>query len=1154
LSATKTSLPQPSGPARRVLLLAVGTSAGILLALLLAIGLFRSSTHATGRNLNAALARIIEEQTSRSLQAVDQRLELAAAAFQALQARGDVSEDGGRALLRAQLQQLPLLRAIWILDAGGHIRFDTDVGNIGLNLADRPYFQAYLQSPDAGFRLADPVRSRTTGGWLISATRPLRDAQGRLLGVIAAAVEPPYFDQLWRSIALGEGGSVALIRRNGTLLMRSPFDERLMGQRTPELRIVAESADGRLDGDFEKTSAFDGRMRLFSYRRLSVDPDLAIVVGQASDVMMAPWRRLSALALATWLAASGLLLALARRLARAMAAEKAAVEVLRENAQSLAVTLQSIGDAVIATTAAGAVTRMNGAAERLTGWTLADARGRPLHEVFRIVDGQTRQAVPDPVAQVIARGEVVGLSNGTLLLARDGREYQVADTAAPIRAPSGDIEGVVLVFSDVTDSHRAGEALRHNEQRLRALLANLQSGVIVHGTDTRIAEVNAAACRILALTEAQLLDRYAMDPGWRFLHEDLSPMAPADYPVARVLGALAPVQDLLLGIERPDLPRPAWVLCNAFPLFDSQGRLAQVVVTIADITQRKDAEIKLERINRSLLVLGRASALALRATDRQRFMDELCQLVVDVGGFRLAWIGLADDDAAKTVHIAARAGAAVGYLDAITVSWDPSQPNGSGPTGLAITTGSTQLNPDVTTSPAMAPWRQAALHWQLRSSVALPVISPERTLGALTIYADDVQTFDTATVGLLQELAQNLAISLQTFSARSQRDEATVASRAKSNFLANMSHEIRTPMNAILGLNYLLKRSGLRPEQLARVDKMEAAGKHLLALINDILDLSKIEAGAFALHTEDFAVADLLAPVHAMVADAALRRDLRVSIEHDGLPPRLHGDVTRLRQALLNLVGNALKFTDQGVIAVRLQALEESSDRVLVRFSVSDSGIGIAADSLPRLFDAFEQVRTPGRADGGSGLGLAITRQLAQLMGGTAGVESQLGSGSLFWFTAWLRRCAHAASAGPDGQDGGQVEAALRARFPGARVLVAEDNAVNREVIVAMLEPLGLVVDCAQDGNEALRLARAQAYDLVLMDLQMPGLDGLGATRALRAMAGWADTPIVALTADALSEGKRECLDAGMDDFLSKPVEPTVLYACLLRWLGKAAD
>ena len=382
------------------------------------------------------------------------------------------------------------------------------------------------------------------------------------------------------------------------------------------------------------------------------------------------------------------------------------------------------------------------------------------------------------------------------------------------------------------------------------------------------------------------------------------------------------------------------------------------------------------------------------------------------------------------------------------------------------------------------------------------------------------------------------------------KEAAESANIAKSAFLANMSHEIRTPMNGILGMASILRREGVTPQQAERLDRIDSASRHLLGIINDILDLSKIEAGKFVLEEAPVAVSSLLKNVVSLLSERCKAKNIQLLVKNESLPPHLVGDPTRLQQALLNYANNAVKFTEKGTVTLRISKQEETAETVLVRFEVTDTGIGIAPEAMQRLFSAFEQAdHSTARKYGGTGLGLAITRRLADLMGGDAGVESTPGVGSTFWFTARLKKGDEAAVTQRTAH--GDAEKLVEQHYAGSRVLIADDEPINREVARIQLNAAGLVVDTAEDGVEAIALARRTAYVAIFMDMQMPNTDGLEATRQIRMLPGYRQTPIIAMTANAFAEDKERCLAAGMDDFLIKPFDPDMLFATLLRGLDR---
>lgn len=389
------------------------------------------------------------------------------------------------------------------------------------------------------------------------------------------------------------------------------------------------------------------------------------------------------------------------------------------------------------------------------------------------------------------------------------------------------------------------------------------------------------------------------------------------------------------------------------------------------------------------------------------------------------------------------------------------------------------------------------------------------------------------------------------------KELAETANRAKSSFLANMSHELRTPMNAIIGLTHMLSRNNVDDGQRDKLGKIQGAANHLLKLLNDVLDLSKIEAEKLLLENAPFKLGIIVSNIGSLVSEKLALKGLELvkTIKPEVSELLLVGDALRLQQVLLNFVGNAIKFTEHGVISIHAEIRKRDQQNVLLYFEVSDMGIGIPEDALPRLFSPFEQADgSTTRKYGGTGLGLAISKRLIQLMGGEIGVRSTVGVGSTFWFTV---RCALGASesADPVSQisiSGQLAEDTLRSNYGHTRILLVEDDWVNQEVAMELLkEVIGLQVDLAEDGEIAVEMAASTPYDLILMDIQMPKLDGIAATRMIRQLPGLNNTPILAMTANAFENDRQKCIASGMNDFIPKPVDPDVLFVKLLRWLEK---
>jgi PAS domain S-box-containing protein len=572
-----------------------------------------------------------------------------------------------------------------------------------------------------------------------------------------------------------------------------------------------------------------------------------------------------------------------------------------------------------------------------------------------------------------------------------------------------------------------------------------------------------------------------------------------------------------------------WCELRGFPHYDAEGCINYLTGTLQDISERKQFEDVLRRSEQHFRAFFERSMLGMAETSPEKGWIEVNDRLCEMLGYsrdelvRMSWAEITHpDDMAADVAQFNRVLA--GEIDEYTLDKRFIHRDGH----VVFT------------------------HLALRC-----VRRPDGLVDYFVALLDDISWRKQAETELrqhrdhLEKLVEERTAALSVA-----KESAEAANRAKSTFLANMSHELRTPLNGVMGMVDMALRRATDPQQIDWLNKSKSSAHHLLAVINDILDISKIEADRLTLESVNFRFGEVLENLLSLLGHKAQEQQIKLLVDLDPEVPGMAflGDPLRLGQILLNLAGNALKFTERGSITVRARLLEDHPENVLMRIEVADTGIGIAPEDQQRLFTAFEQADgSMTRKYGGTGLGLAISRRLVQMMGGEIGVESIPGAGSTFWFTVWLGKSSDAVLPVPT-FTGKTADERLLDEYAGTRILLAEDEPINQEVSRGLLEDAGLVVDLADDGLQALELAKQNTYALILMDMQMPHLNGIEATMAIRALPAYAQTPILAMTANAFDEDRQRCIDAGMNDHIGKPVDPDRLYETLLQWLGKRVN
>ncbi len=911
---------------------------------------------------------------------------------------------------------------------------------------------------------------------------------------------------------------------------------------------------------------------------------------------------------------------------------------LQVSEEKLAVTLNSIGDAVIATDAEGRVTLLNPLAEQLTGWTLAEAAGRRVDEIFHIINQETRQPATIPVKETLAQGTIQGLANHTLLIARDGSERAIADSCAPIRDRDAQVVGAVLVFRDVTEEYATQQTLRDQQFYTRSLIESNIDALMTTDPSGIITDVNQQMEALTGCTRDELIGtpfkNYFTDP------------EQAEAGIKRVLSEKK-ITDYELTARARD-GQETVVSYNATTFYDRDGKLQGMFAAARDISEQKKLGQRLRDQQFYTRSLIESNIDALMTTDP-------AGILTDVNQQMEALTGCTRDELIGAP-----------FKNYFT---DPEQAE----TGIKRVLSEKKLTNYELTARARDGQETVV------SYNATTFYDRDRKLQGVFVAARDITERKR-----LDQVLQEKSVELE--SARSVADKANLA---KSDFLSNMSHEIRTPMNAIIGMAYLALKTQMTPRQRDYIKKIQGSGRHLLGIINDILDFSKIEAGKLTVEHTEFELEKVLGNVADLISEKTFAKGLELVFNVDkNVPPNLIGDPLRMGQILINYSNNAVKFTEQGEIDIIIRLKEQTDKDVLIYCAVRDTGIGLTQEQMGRLFQSFSQADTSiTRKFGGTGLGLVISKKLAELMGGEVGVDSEPGKGSTFWFTARLGKGvgkqrklaladdlqgkrvlvvddnenarlvlgdllggmnfkvdqAESGKAAIDavdraeaqglpyeivfldwkmpGMDGIETAKRLRERplsriprmmmvtaygreevikgaeemgiedvlikpvsasvlfdgvvrilggvdvgprtaddaptdtfeqlatIKGARILLVEDNELNQEVATELLRDAGFVVDLAENGRIAVDKVRSADYDIVLMDMQMPVMDGVTATQEIRKEERFKDLPVVAMTANAMQGDRDRCMAAGMNDHVAKPIEPEDLWKALLKWI-----
>lgn len=1112
--------------ARRLLLV----SGGVIVALIigLAFGLLAYLRAVESENAEKELGNlsaVLAEQTARTFQSVELLLDGIEDRVKALDpSRADVK--AVHEMLREKIAGMPQIKLAGVTDVAGKLWVSSrEYPGPDIWLGDREWFKQQRDNPRVRLLIGEPVKSRAYGTWLIFVGRRVVAPDGSVAGVIVVGLDPEYFEAIYKS-ALREGAAITLYHADGTMLARHPASEAFFEQRVSNRPIFSDITKFAEGGTLRTVSAFDQDARFYAPRLV---PGYTLLVNPsiAEAVVFKTWQREAIVVSLVAVGASAAIIALLvflQRMIVQLAAARARMADWTETAT----------DWFWETNVDTRFTFISEGFEKATGIKASSRLGQ--RPVDLGIDAEARDQKWLKHAEIV-KAHLPFRDFVYALHTPGGRRY-VSASGTPIFDDAGRFIGYRGTSRDVTFQIDAERELARQADILSTLVENLPIGVSLVDHDMRVMAFNQRFQDVYDLppelcrtgVPLEVIVRHNAPRGFygptdaeTILH-DRAALATSGKPEYR---EITHPNGKMFEVSRVPLPGGGFV--STF-IDVTEQRLRE--------RQLQQAHSRLTEQSQVLTTLIENVTVGVCLVDREGRIMAMNQLFLEMNEIEPNTIKVGDTWEAALRYMIARGDYGPGEMEtlvrrrlAISTQEKPSRFERVRPNGRVLEIGHTPLPggggyvgtfADVTESRR----RERDL---------------EEARGELEKQADE-----------LAAVADKLNVA--RIEAERARRTADAANRAKSEFLANMTHEIRTPMNGIIGMNSLLLSTKLDSRQRQWAEVVRDSADALLAILNDILDISKLEAGKVELEAVEFDLEELVQRIITLMSSPAQQKGLALSTSVDPAAKRVYsGDPNRLRQVLFNLINNAIKFTDHGHVTLRIE--RESADITgdLLRFEVSDTGIGIPTELRAKLFQKFTQAdQSITRRFGGTGLGLSISKQLVEMMDGAIDIRSEPGKGSTFWFAVRLAggraKPLKLAAETVTPRVGAPTPAGLAKQ----RILVAEDNRVNQQIPVILLEREGYTVDVASNGAEVLSLLQEHDYDLILMDVQMPVMDGIEAAEQIRNMAGGKSRiPIVALTAQAGEEAVETYRKAGMNDHIGKPFSATQLLVTVVRWLSQ---